>query len=460
MNTPSRTPQNALTVLVDVLEGREGALIKLLKEVGENIDTNNLIDFKQLTTTHFLKWVILPADISKLHPSRVFPAHLVLESNYDGDLDDYLKELWEVISKAIESFYSHCKGFPADCDLDKFKAYFKQHVVPIGAFYVGLPGESVQRTQADEALRKKLQDFLDKFQRSPAYNPSPEVIHKELFDRALDDPATEAMPAAKTLFGQPSKPLFNLSLPVSAGLFLGFIVIIIAGIVSGLWYLHFHGAALLILATIIISLIGLLVRLRILEKHDALAWRMVPNALSIVPEREDWEVQNPMTHLVEIKPGFLRLLLLKVVLWAINQLAKVTYNQGNLGGIPTIHFARWVIIDQNRRLLFFSNYDGSWESYLGDFIMRANVGLTGVWSNTVDFPPAEWVVNQGAKHADAFKEWTRRHQVETQIWYSAYPNSSISNRTKSRDIRNGLLNEELSRKNVTDQEAAEWLKLF
>jgi hypothetical protein len=209
MNTPSRTPQNALTVLVEVLEGREDALIKLLKEVGENIDNNKLIDFKQLTTTHFLKWVVLPADVSKLHPSRVFPAHLVLESNYDGDLDDYLKGLWKTISKAVESFYSHCKGFPADCDLDKFKTYFKQHVVPIGAFYVGLPGESVQRTQADEALRKNLQTFLDEFQRSPTYNPTPNIIHKELFDRAKADLAT------KTLFGQPSKATFNLSLPVS-----------------------------------------------------------------------------------------------------------------------------------------------------------------------------------------------------------------------------------------------------
>ena len=37
-------------------------------------------------------------------------------------------------------------------------------------------------------------------------------------------------------------------------------------------------------------------------------------------------------------------------------------------------------------LLFLSNYGGSWESYLEDFITKAHSGLTGIWSNTVGFP--------------------------------------------------------------------------
>ena len=35
--------------------------------------------------------------------------------------------------------------------------------------------------------------------------------------------------------------------------------------------------------------------------------------------------------------------------------------------ISTIHFARWVVIDNDQRLLFTSNFDGSWETYLRDF---------------------------------------------------------------------------------------------
>ena len=55
------------------------------------------------------------------------------------------------------------------------------------------------------------------------------------------------------------------------------------------------------------------------------------------------------------------------------------------------------------------------------------MGLTGVWSNTVEFPPARNLVEEGSKQAEAFKNWTRKYQIETQAWYSAYPDVSVLN---------------------------------
>jgi hypothetical protein len=151
---------------------------------------------------------------------------------------------------------------------------------------------------------------------------------------------------------------------------------------------------------------------------------------------EDQTVQNQLTHLVPVKPGLLRLVALKGVLFTIDRLAHYVYNKGQLGGIPSIHFARWVIIDGGKRLLFFSNYDGSWESYLGDFIGKASTGLTGIWSNTLGFPPAKLLVFAGAKHAEAFKQWTRAHQLQTQVWYQAYPHTSVENVIQNAEVRN------------------------
>jgi hypothetical protein len=67
-----------------------------------------------------------------------------------------------------------------------------------------------------------------------------------------------------------------------------------------------------------------------------------------------------------------------------------------LSDIGTIHFARWVTVPGSRDLLFLSNYDASWESYLEDFITRAHTGLTGVWSNSIGFPRSENLVQKGA----------------------------------------------------------------
>jgi hypothetical protein len=92
--------------------------------------------------------------------------------------------------------------------------------------------------------------------------------------------------------------------------------------------------------------------------------------------------QNQLTHVVDIKPGRFRLFTVWVVLLAIDALATVVYVRGELGGISSIHFARWVIVRDRRpvkeprhRLVFFSNYDGSWESYPTN-LARRSVGLS------------------------------------------------------------------------------------
>jgi hypothetical protein len=133
---------------------------------------------------------------------------------------------------------------------------------------------------------------------------------------------------------------------------------------------------------------------------------------------------------------------------------------GDLGGITSIHFARWVIVPdrwtkdgpKRHRLLFFSNYDGSWESYLGEFVDRAAFGLSGVWSNTKGFPRTRNLIREGAKDEEAFKQWTRRHQIATQAWWSGVPDSTVQN------IRNDLWIRRNFERALSDEELDEWLR--
>jgi hypothetical protein len=167
---------------------------------------------------------------------------------------------------------------------------------------------------------------------------------------------------------------------------------------------------------------------------------------------ENFVVQNQLTHLVEVKPGSFRRRTLKFVLGAINLLAKILFNRGTLGGIPSIHFARWVMIDDDKRLLFFSNFDGSWENYLGDFVDKAAVGLTGVWSNSKNFPKTENLISKGATDEQHFKEWARQHQIPTQVWYTAYKGLSVENINNNSAIRRGLF------RKISEAKARQWLK--
>jgi hypothetical protein len=128
--------------------------------------------------------------------------------------------------------------------------------------------------------------------------------------------------------------------------------------------------------------------------------------------------------------------------------------KGKLMGIPTIHFARWVLIDNNKHMMFFSNYDGSWQQYLGDFIDKSGWGLTAIFSNTKVFPKTNYLLTGGAYDEEHFLAWSRGTQVLTQVWYSAYHHLSIKNVINNTTIRNEL------RKNLSEKQAQVFLKRF
>jgi hypothetical protein len=170
---------------------------------------------------------------------------------------------------------------------------------------------------------------------------------------------------------------------------------------------------------------------------------------------EDVAVQNALSHCAVVKPGPVRRAALAVVFWAIRQrVAIVDRHTGSLGGIASIHFARWISLDGGERLLFLSDYDGSWESYLAEFVDRASKGLSSIWSHTLGFPATRLLVFGGARDEEHFKRWTRERQIETPIWYSAYPSRTIAN------IHNDLRMAQLLGEEKPRPDDAAWLGLL
>ena len=151
-----------------------------------------------------------------------------------------------------------------------------------------------------------------------------------------------------------------------------------------------------------------------------------------------------------MKKRRLRLATLRAVLAGIGFLGRWSYNRGALGSIATIHFARWVILERGGQhwLVFFSNYDGSWDSYLDDFVDLAAVGLTAVWSNTEGFPRTRLLILEGARDGPRFKAWARRTMGETHVWYSAYPQLTVAHVNANTALRKDLFRQDLSEAEV------------
>jgi Dyp-type peroxidase family len=196
-------------------------------------------------------------------------------------------------------------------------------------------------------------------------------------------------------------------------------------------------------------------RLRALETHDP-ADSAPPDArvLEQIVDQEDHYDQNHLIVLTALKPQRLRKLTLRIALFSIAQAATNVFRPGFLSDIGTIHSARWIVLPGGTHMVFFSNYDGSWQSYLEDFINEAHEGLTGVWSNTEGFPRANNLFLGGATDGSRFKRWARRHQALTPFWYSAYPKLTTARIRSNAAIRRGVASAH------TDAQAAEWLAHF
>jgi hypothetical protein len=419
---------SALTLVVPVLAERREELTRLLTRVGTNIDAAAEMRFAALSSVHFLRWVVLDG------VSPTDPPILIFESNYDGTLDQHLSDLFACGSRLVHEVYRCCQGYPfarlAELGGEQEQAaivYLKRHSLRHSAFYVGRRGKSARRICAEAALRDAIQTFLDEFGCDPmrAFGDAEAVYAAIVRHLALTHPAE----------------LAELERPAPAPPERSWRPVIWRGLLA---------APGLPLAALLYPL------LRIKEATDSEeSYDVLPAQTRELTEREDFQVQNQLTHLVRVKPGRVRALTLRAVFLAIDVLARFYYNQGDLGGLATIHYARWVLIDGGKRLLFLSNYDGSWERYLGDFIDQAHVGLTAVWSNTEGFPKTENLVQRGAEDEERFKAWTRAHQLPTQLWFSAYKHLTVPNVARNSQICEGLV-----RRPATAQALERWLALL
>ena len=77
--------------------------------------------------------------------------------------------------------------------------------------------------------------------------------------------------------------------------------------------------------------------------------------------------------------------------------------------------------------MFASNYDGSDEAYMDDFINKVGWGLNLAFAAGIGYPRTNWLIKDGSKEEQKFKATNRRHQVPTQVWYKAYPGLTTAN---------------------------------
>ena len=119
-------------------------------------------------------------------------------------------------------------------------------------------------------------------------------------------------------------------------------------------------------------------------------------------------------------------------------LGAIKSKQQDLINLSFIEFARWVIVprrsfprpwaDSKARmdaeelrydyLLFFSNFNGTWNQYIDAFSAVLYQGLNLIWMWSEKFP--------GSVPVTPFKEYISRVQFDTDYYYTAYPHATAN----------------------------------
>jgi deferrochelatase/peroxidase EfeB len=348
----------------------------------------------------------------------------------------------------------------------------------LGQIFTGSPGMSVDRVIRERALAIHIGEEINSRRRTHAWKDATskqrlEAIRSFLWNDqsanwkwAFDpEPAPCLGPAPDN-----SRSILNPQIWKVAGTILNklawplyppVIVIVLSAfayawlhgsLIAGFMWAAFVAAALV--AAFAAGLFALLLRLRSLERTDPVEDRSPSRKHGeALMHMENFGGQNHMATLSRLKPGLLRRLTLRLAFVVVGT-GRFVCAPGFLGKNGVIHFARWMRLPGTDQLLFWSNYDNTWESYVTDFIADAPAGVTGIWSNCVGFPRTRGLFGGGAADRSRLVNWARRQQQPTRFWYSAYQDLTAARIRVNAAIRQGIATAESA------QDCDDWLALF
>ena len=413
-----------LTVLAPIRAGEEEPLRAVLRPIGDDIKGKRLesgvvrrgTEFRHSRDIHFARFVILDDPDRGRDRKR-----LLYSANYDGELDGHLAELI-AITPDLDAIWGRLEGYTGPA---AFAAFIRAHTQEPEAFYIAFRDETVERLHDAIAFRRRAQTLVDE-----APGSSLASLPDLLARLSLSAPAGAAGQAVPAIVAAAAR-LFR-ALPIVGDVFRAVARCGVGNVFRG---------TLRIIASLdryrLFRWVNRLTGNRLPERRSpyssvVLDHCTVPGPLvpgdevpsgpdrQIPPNfREDVIAQNQLTLVTVVMPG--QVARVRAVMAAIDSYAKRLSPPGSLIGISTIHFVKWLVIDNGRRLMMVSDYDGSWESYIDEFAEMILSGLDAIWETSYGYPP------DGARDLPAFKRFLRSHQVPAEIFFSAYPEETVLN---------------------------------
>jgi hypothetical protein len=415
--------QVELTVCARIRRGAVPALKQVLQKLSADSGRNAFIPFADIPTAHFGRLLIVE-QLSR-------GPHLLLMIDADAPLDELVSSLVDRASRGLDLVFGLCEGYPPASRRTRAArlAYVRSKTVGVDMFYVHKVGRTLEQVRQEAQLRQAIERFADDLVQGGGPPRSALEVRAAIRHFVEREPglAWARQPAA------PVDVRFQIRESI-----------------------HKFGVPLVLLAlapVLVPAVLAWFVVLRVRELTDP-APQMVldPDQLRELAQLEDFVTQNAISTLAEVKPNWFWYLTATIFYGIANYTSRHVFNNGDLAGLKTVHFARFMRLDDKRRVLFTSYYDGSLEAYNNDFIDVVGWVLNAMFGNQVNYPRTRFLFGDGASDERGFKSFLRGHQIPTQVWYSAYPELSAVNVDNNAELRAGLYG------NMSQAEAEAWLR--
>ncbi|HVO16057.1 MAG TPA: hypothetical protein VMV26_12620 [Alphaproteobacteria bacterium] len=445
-----------VTVAVPVERGRSDAVERRLDELGNPPSPALKEALDAAAFVHFMSMTVVRGDGDD-------PSHLVIEVNADGTEREAIRRLEAALGEKLRGLLE-VAGVDPGASLVQF---LERHHKPVGEGWFstpglnfdGTPGMTVTQIRQEATLAQRIGDMLDALPPFPSALAALDYVRDALWAENAMKWAFIAAPAPCLEPAPPVAPGVIAAAGSAVVVFLWpFVLLALAVFGLGWWAFGFATGVWLAVIAAALELGALLLgyaALRRLEESDV-PEDITPSAelVASVMKHENFYVHNNLASTSTMKPGRLRRLTLRIGFFLARMGAQHFSRPSFLTKNSVIHFARWILLPGTDKLLFRSNYDGAWGSYVEDFVELSSDGVNGIWSNTKGFPKTENLIKKGSQDSNRLMRWARRQQHPTHCWYSAYPQLTLARIRTNAAIRQGLA---LAR---TEAEAADWLASF
>ena len=291
-----------------IADGQYDVLASLLEDIrSEGAARNSVLPFADLAGVHFARLFLV--EEGRDLDGALLPSCLYYMADVDAPLHRHLRDLATAFGPGTDALFRHCEDYPSDPSPGTRLAWLLERMLAPAATYTHRIGRTVEQVRDEHRLREAVESYLDPPGTIPAQLTAAEAHGRvRTFALGRDDLRWARLgPRGVSLVYRVRDLAHLVALPL---------------------------AVLLLLPVLVPAVVVMVLLIRRRERTDVAESGPAPAQHAHDLERtEDHVAQNPFTAVGFVKPGRLRRLTMRVVLFGLDYANRHVFNRDNLAGV-------------------------------------------------------------------------------------------------------------------------------